>query len=524
MPQRATEIWPHPSAARRTSALFTENERSIHQQTDRLFVYLMGLQWLAGIIFALLISPRAWAGISSSVHPHVWAAVFLGGLISFFPMMLALTRPGLPSTRYTIAVAQMLMGALLIHLTGGRIETHFHVFGSLAFLAFYRDWRVLIPATVVVAADHFLRGLFWPQSVYGVLTASEWRWLEHAGWVIFEDIFLVISCLRSKSEMWRTAGRTAEVEESEERYRDLFQNANDLIYTQDLLGNFTSLNRAGERITGYTGAEVLKLNLIQVVAPEFIAQARHMLALEFEENTGTASELEILTKDGRRVALEVSIRLTYRDGKPIGLQGIARDITERKQVEETIREKSAVLENAVEGIARLDPEGRYVTTNQAYAGMVGYAPEEMIGMEWPVTVHVEDREKMSVAYQKMLDKGRVELEARGVRKDGSTFHKQLVMIATFNQQEKFAGHFCFMRDITERKRAEKERDVISEVIQSVNLTSNLDELLKQVHQSLKRVLYAENCCVALFDKQTGLFEAPLFVDLNRSESVSGGSQ
>ena len=54
------------------------------------------------------------------------------------------------------------MSALLIHLTGGRIETHFHVFGSLAILAFYRDWRVLIPATVVVALDHMLRGLFWP--------------------------------------------------------------------------------------------------------------------------------------------------------------------------------------------------------------------------------------------------------------------------------------------------------------------------------------------------------------------------
>ena len=88
----------------------------------------------------------------------------------------------------------MLMGALLIHLTGGRIETHFHVFGSLAFLAFYRDWRVLVPATIVVALDHLLRGIFWPQSVYGVLVASQWRWLEHAAWVIFEDIFLVVSC------------------------------------------------------------------------------------------------------------------------------------------------------------------------------------------------------------------------------------------------------------------------------------------------------------------------------------------
>src|SRR5260221_8778213 len=62
-----------------------------------------------------------------------------------------------------------------------------------------------------------------------------------------------------------------------------------------------------------------------------------------------------------------------------------------------------------------------------------------------------------------------------------------------------------VQDITERKHAEKEREVISEVIQSVNLTSNLDELLKQVHQSLKKVLYADNCYVALLDKQTGLF-------------------
>ena len=91
----------------------------------------------------------------------------------------------------------MLMGALLIHLTGGRIETHFHVFGSLAFLAFYRDWRVLVPATIVVALDHMLRGMFWPQSVYGVLVASQWRWVEHAAWVVFEDVFLVVSCLRS---------------------------------------------------------------------------------------------------------------------------------------------------------------------------------------------------------------------------------------------------------------------------------------------------------------------------------------
>ena len=170
-------------------------------------------QWIAGILFALWVSPLAWSGTVSRTHVHVWAAIVLGGIISLFPAVLGILRPGRPSTRYTIGVAQMLMGALLIHLTGGRIETHFHVFGSLAFLAFYRDWRVLIPATIVVALDHMLRGLFWPQSVYGVLVASQWRWLEHAAWVVFEDVFLLMSCVSGLAEMRQTAERTAALEQ-----------------------------------------------------------------------------------------------------------------------------------------------------------------------------------------------------------------------------------------------------------------------------------------------------------------------
>ena len=197
---------------RRVTDLFTEHRQSIFRRTDRMFAALMVVQWLAGIAAALWISPKTWAGPYSQTHIHVWAAVFLGGAVSLFPVALALLRPGEPSTRYVIATAQMLMSSLLIHLTGGRIETHFHVFGSLAFLSFYRDWRVLVPATVVVAADHFLRGMFWPESVYGVLAVSNWRWLEHAGWVLFEDTFLFIAIRRSVSEMCDIAERTAEGE------------------------------------------------------------------------------------------------------------------------------------------------------------------------------------------------------------------------------------------------------------------------------------------------------------------------
>jgi signal transduction histidine kinase len=197
----------------RAEELYAQHQLEIYKRTDRLFAILMVFQWIAGIAFALWVSPLAWDGAVSRTHVHVWAAIFLGGIICLFPGLLCVVRAGATSTRLTIGVAQMLMGALLIHLTGGRIETHFHVFGSLAFLAIYRDWRVLIPATIVVALDHLLRGVFWPQSVYGVLVASQWRWLEHAAWVIFEDVFLLVACQRSVTEMKEIAMRRAALEQ-----------------------------------------------------------------------------------------------------------------------------------------------------------------------------------------------------------------------------------------------------------------------------------------------------------------------
>jgi len=200
----------------RAAMYYSEYQKEIYTWTDRLFAKLMIAQWIFGICMALWVSPRTWIGASSSIHLHVFAAVFLGGALAAFPVLLVWLQPGRALTRHTIAVAQMLTSALLIHLTGGRIETHFHVFGSLAFLAFYRDWRVIVTATIVAAADHLLRGLFWPQSIFGVLTPSSWRWLEHAGWVIFEDAFLLISMHKSVKEMAEVTTRRANLEEINE--------------------------------------------------------------------------------------------------------------------------------------------------------------------------------------------------------------------------------------------------------------------------------------------------------------------
>jgi hypothetical protein len=119
------------TVARRAEFLFEEPQKFIFRRTDRLFAGLMLFQWLAAIAAACWITPRTWAGPYSETHFHIWVAILLGGTITLFPAALGWFRAGKVSTRHVIAAAQMLVSALLIHLTGGRVETHFHIFGSL---------------------------------------------------------------------------------------------------------------------------------------------------------------------------------------------------------------------------------------------------------------------------------------------------------------------------------------------------------------------------------------------------------
>lgn len=148
--------------------------------------------------------------------------------------------------------------------------------------------------------------------------------------------------------------------------------------------------------------------------------------------------------------------------------GIA--IAQAQLLEQEIRQRqelhamSRALESAVEGIARLDTQGRYIMVNPAYASMVGYQPKEMIGMEWQMTVHPEDQEKLRAAYQKMLLQGKTEVEARALRKDGSAFDKQLVMVKEYDERQQFSGHYCFMKDISDRREIERIKDEFVSVV------------------------------------------------------------
>jgi hypothetical protein len=196
----------------RAETRYQAHRQEIFRSTDRMFVRLMIGQWIFGVLLALVVSPYAWEGKVKTIHNHVWVAVILGGLLSSLPIYLARKHPGEVLTRHVMAAAQLLWSALLIHLTGGRIETHFHVFGSLALLTFYRDWPVVITGAAVTALNHFFLGVFWPETIYGIANPEWWRFLEHAGWVVFCISFMIMGTRRSQQDMRVMADRSAELE------------------------------------------------------------------------------------------------------------------------------------------------------------------------------------------------------------------------------------------------------------------------------------------------------------------------
>uniref|UniRef100_B8HRN4 histidine kinase n=1 Tax=Cyanothece sp. (strain PCC 7425 / ATCC 29141) TaxID=395961 RepID=B8HRN4_CYAP4 len=136
---------------------------------------------------------------------------------------------------------------------------------------------------------------------------------------------------------------------------------------------------------------------------------------------------------------------------------LCQDITDRKQAELQLRELNNALTNTVEGISRLDPQGHYTFVNQSYADMMGYTAAEMLGQHWHITVYPDDREAALAAYEQMRSWGKAKLKSRGLRKDGAVFHRRIVMVAVYDDQESFSGHYCFMEDVTDKMQLKTER-------------------------------------------------------------------
>jgi PAS domain S-box-containing protein len=139
----------------------------------------------------------------------------------------------------------------------------------------------------------------------------------------------------------------------DELFRAVCENATDVIYTFDLSGRITWVNAAAERLTGYKRDELLGMDVNRLIAPDRLAASLQMFDRKVVEGGRTVFELVLIDKMGRRLTAEVNSQLIYRDGKPAGVQGIARDITERKRADEERR----ALEAQVQQLQKLESLG-----------------------------------------------------------------------------------------------------------------------------------------------------------------------
>ncbi|WP_445304492.1 MULTISPECIES: response regulator [unclassified Microcoleus] len=196
----------------------------------------------------------------------------------------------------------------------------------------------------------------------------------------------------------------------------------------------------------------------------------------------------------------------FKDAEqPVAVGCILIEISDRKRAEAELQQMSAALENAVAGISRLDSQGRYMSVNMTYAAICGYGHEEMLGMEWQRTVHPEDVEKMVAAYQQMLRDGRVEAEARGMRKNGSSFYKQVVMVSAYDEQNVLVGHHCFMKDITDRKQAEEALQrqlekalLLKQITQEIRQSLNAQQIFETAAVQIGQAFGASRCLIRTY--------------------------
>ena len=264
--------------------------------------------------------------------------------------------------------------------------------------------------------------------------------------------------LRSAQEKLLEINR--ELQDSEERYRDLFENANDLIHIIDIEGSFVYANSAWFNILGYAQDDLERLKFTDVVEPEEVTKARAIFKQVLRGQQFSNVETVLLAKDGRKVIVEGNVGARMKGSKFIATRGIFRDVTERKRTEERLQSAQQrlrnVLDSSPDAIVVLDLAGTIVECNPALLTMVGLLPWDMVlGKNSLDFLAIKDRQKALENHKKTLDLGFTRnVEYTILAEDGLEFPVEVSTSAIYDSSGQPTSVVAIMKDITDRKAAE----------------------------------------------------------------------
>ncbi|MEO8217286.1 MAG: PAS domain S-box protein [Acidobacteriota bacterium] len=250
--------------------------------------------------------------------------------------------------------------------------------------------------------------------------------------------------------------------QNEQRYRELVENANDIVYTYDLTGKITSINKAAERALGFTTDEFLRMTVTELVADTSVELATEMLRRKLSgEAERTFYEVELVARDGHRVPVEVSTRLIGDVAKPAGVQGIARDITDRRRSEEELKHTVSLLRSTLEstydGILVIDWQGNIVSFNHRFLDMWDLRSEQLTAAtSGVVTQHLtrltKDSEIFETRVQQIIATPKADSFDVIPLQDGRVFERYSTPQLLDGRP---VGRVWSFRDVTDRTRAEE---------------------------------------------------------------------
>jgi|WetSurMetagenome_2_1015567.scaffolds.fasta_scaffold03507_2 PAS domain S-box-containing protein len=313
-----------------------------------------------------------------------------------------------------------------------------------------------------------------------------------------------------------TLNKRLEESLSREKYflNALMNNLTDFIYIKDRQSRFLRVNKSHALALGLNDPdEVIGKSDNDFYSSEHVQQAYMDEQAIVSTGKAMTKEEKLTHTDGHNTWVStIKMPLYDNDGNIIGTFGISRDITEQKRSEEQFFLLANALKSINECVTITDMNDRVIFLNQAFNDTYGYTESDL--SKAPISLIRSPNNPMEVV-QEILPatlRGGWKGEILNRKKDGSDFLVSLSTAVVKNNLEEPIAMIGVATDITDRKRMELENQILYEITQGVTTTSNLDELLKLIHSSLGKVVYAENFFVALHNKETGLFSFPYFVD------------